>query len=170
MKKFLAFIFCGVLIGLVLSIVSAEIIERTSGLTFCSSCHSMKRVSQSYTEDVHGGRNKFGFKAHCVDCHLPHDNVLHYVAAKAYNGAKDVLGELFWAKSFDWETNLKDRKDFAYTSGCQKCHNLDAIRYEIPKAYLAHKDFKMGVVTSCLHCHEHVGHKNIKDYLINQNS
>jgi len=168
MKKKMLFLIGGILIGVVLALGGAEMIERTSGIEFCSSCHSMKAVAQAYEEDIHGGMNKFGVKAHCVDCHLPHDNVVQYVSAKAYSGAKDVLGELFWAKSFDWMGNLQHREEFTYSSGCRQCHDLNAIRYEIPKAYLAHRDYKMGVVKSCVHCHQHVGHKDIKDYLIKQ--
>lgn len=121
----------------------------------------MKGVTAAYKEDVHGGNNTFGLKAKCADCHLPHDNVFHYVTAKAYTGIKDVLGEMFWKDSIDWVGRLEKRKEFTYTSGCQKCHDLDAIRYEIPKAFLAHRDFKTGKVDTCIQCHEHVGHKNI---------
>ena len=158
----------GVVLGLVISLGSAEMIEHTSGVEFCSSCHSMKGVARSYAEDIHGGMNKHGFKAKCADCHLPHDNVFSYVTAKAYTGAKDVLGELFWADTFDWVGNLEHREKFTYTSGCVKCHDLSVIKYEIPKAYLAHKDFLSGKVPSCVKCHENVGHKNIKDFLVKQ--
>jgi cytochrome c-type protein NapC len=168
MKKILFLIFCGIIIGLFLSLMAAEMIERTSGVTFCSSCHSMKGVSRSYAEDIHGGMNPLGFKAKCTDCHLPHDSVFHYLTAKAYTGAKDVLGEIFWAKSFDWIANLQNKEDFTYTSGCLKCHDLGAIHYDIPKAFSAHKDFLSGKVKSCLQCHENVGHKNIKDFLVKQ--
>ncbi len=168
MKKIFVLLFCGIILGLVLSLATAEMIERTSGPEFCSSCHSMKGVALSHAEDVHGGMNKNGFIVKCADCHLPHDNVFHYVTAKAYTGAKDVLGELFWADSFDWIDNLQHRKDFTYTSGCVKCHDLRVIRYEIPKAFLAHKDFLSGKVPSCVQCHENVGHKNIKDFLVKQ--
>ncbi len=166
MKKIIFFILCGTLIGLTLSLVAAEMIERTSGIDFCSLCHSMKKVSQAYTEDIHGGNNPLGFRAKCTDCHLPHDNVLHYVAAKAYTGTQDVLGEIFWADSFDWIANLRNKEEFTYTTGCLQCHDLSIIRYEIPKAFLAHKDFLSGKVKSCVKCHEHVGHKNIQDFLV----
>jgi nitrate/TMAO reductase-like tetraheme cytochrome c subunit len=167
MKKIVFLTFFGICIGLVVALAAAEMIERTSGGGFCSSCHSMQGATQAYQEDIHGGANANGAKAQCVDCHLPHDNVLQYVVAKAYTGSKDVLGEVFWADTFDWVGNLKDRKVFAYTSGCRKCHDLNAIRYDIPKAFLAHKDFETGKVKSCVQCHEHVGHKIIKDFLIN---
>lgn len=165
MKKIFGLLICGILLGIALSLVSAEMIEHTSGDQFCSRCHSMKGVTAAWKEDPHGGNNKNGTKAKCADCHLPHDNVFHYVTAKAYTGVKDVYGELFKADTFDWVGNLEHRKAFTYSTGCQKCHDLEAIRYEIPKAYLAHKDFKTGKVTSCIHCHEHVGHKNIKAHL-----
>ncbi len=165
MKKFFLILICGIIFGLLLSIGSAEMISKTSGAPFCSSCHSMKGVTAAWKEDVHGGNNKNGTKAKCATCHLPHDNIFTYVKAKAITGVKDVLGEMFWADTHDWVGNLERRKEYTYTNGCQKCHDLDAIRYEIPKAYLAHRDFKTGKVTSCIHCHEHVGHKNIKAHL-----
>ncbi len=166
MKKIFFLICGGIILGLVLSLATAEMIERTSGREFCSSCHSMKGVARSNEGDVHGGMNNLGFIAKCADCHLPHDNVFHYVTAKAYTGAKDVLGEIFWADSFDWVGNLQHREKFTYTSGCVKCHDLSVIRYEIPKAFLAHKDFLSGKEPSCVKCHEHVGHKDIKDFLV----
>ncbi len=156
----------GICIGLGTALISAEMIEKTGGEEFCSSCHSMEGVAAAYRDSLHGGNNRAGVKAECVDCHLPHNTVFHYVTAKAYSGAKDVLGELFWADSFDWIGNLQHRVHFTYSSGCIKCHDLDAMNYKVPKAYLAHKDFKDGVVTSCVKCHEHVGHKNIKDHLV----
>ncbi|MBM9614248.1 NapC/NirT family cytochrome c [Desulfobulbus rhabdoformis] len=159
---------CGTLAGLGIALVGAEMIERTSGVEFCSSCHSMQGVAQAYQQDVHGGNNKLGIKVHCADCHLPHEDVGFYVQAKAYNGIKDVLGEIFWVEDVDWIGNLEHRESFTYDSGCRKCHHLDAFRHEIPKAYLAHKDYKMGIVKSCVHCHKHVGHTNIKKYLNKQ--
>lgn len=169
MKKILLFIFVGICVGGGLSLLTAEMIEHTSGVEFCSSCHSMKGPALAYKESVHGGNNQYGVRAQCADCHLPHDSVTHYLVAKAFTGARDVLGEMFWADSFDWVGNLKKRQDFTYTTGCQKCHDLDAIHYRIPKAYLGHKDFKMGVVTSCVQCHEHVGHKDIQTYFTKTN-
>lgn len=165
MKKFFVLMLLGICVGLAVSLGGAEMIERTSGVEFCSMCHSMEGVAEAYSNDTHGGNNKHGFKAKCADCHLPHDNVVTYVSAKAYTGVKDVLGELFWADDFDWVGNLEHRKNFTYTSGCKKCHKLEVIKYEIPKAYLAHKDFLTGKVDSCVQCHEHVGHKNIKAHL-----
>ncbi len=168
MKKVVVLVSSGLLLGLICSIVAAEMIERTSGIRFCALCHTMKGVSSAYEKDIHGGNNIYGTRARCVDCHLPHDNVAHYLAAKAYTGTQDVLGEMFWADSMDWTGNLKQRKKFVYSSGCEQCHDLEAIHYEIPKAFLAHREYKMGVVSSCVHCHEHVGHLDIKGYITRQ--
>jgi len=165
MKKALILVVFAILVGVGISFVGAEMIERTSGDDFCSRCHSMKGAVAAYDEDVHGGNNKLGFKAKCVDCHLPHDNVFVYTKGKAYTGIKDILGELFWADTVDWKARLEQRQEFTYSNGCEKCHNLNVIQYEIPKAFLAHKDYKTGKVTTCIKCHEHVGHKNIKAHL-----
>jgi len=165
MKKIFILLIAGICLGIVISLVSAEMIEHTSGDEFCSSCHSMKGVTVAYRDDIHGGSNENGVKAKCADCHLPHDNTFNYVTAKAYTGIKDVLGELFWKDSVDWVGRLELRKEFTYTSGCRKCHNLDVIKYEIPKAFLAHRDFLTGKVDNCIQCHEHVGHKNIQAHL-----
>ena len=165
MKKIIVLVVCGIGIGVVCSLLAAEMVERTAGVRFCASCHTMKGPARAYAEDVHGGNNPYGVRARCVDCHLPHDNVAHYLAAKAMTGTKDVLGEMFWARKVDWKTNLKNRKEFVYTSGCLQCHDLGTMRYEIPKAFLAHREFQMGVVDSCVKCHEHVGHRHIGEHL-----
>ncbi len=165
MKKFLILLLIGICLGIVISLGSAEMVQRTSGVNFCSKCHSMKGMVTAYKQDTHGGNNHIGFKAKCTDCHLPHDNVFTYMKAKAYTGIKDVLGEAFWVDEIDWIANLERREEYTYTNGCQKCHNLDLIKYDIPKAYLAHRDFKTGKVNSCVQCHTHVGHKNIKAHL-----
>ncbi len=161
MGRLLFFVLVGIVVGLGIALGSAEMIEKTSGVEFCSSCHSMKAMVAAYENSSHGGNNKNGFKAKCTACHLPHDNVLHYVLIKAESGTKDVLGEIFWVDNFDFLGNLQHRQEFVYSSGCMECHDLDAMKYEIPKAYLAHRDFRNGVVKSCVKCHEHVGHKDI---------
>lgn len=165
MKKFFIFTILGICFGVALSLVGAEMVERTSGVEFCSQCHSMTPMVAAYKDDIHGGVNKNGVKAKCADCHLPHDDVFTYITAKAYTGIQDVIGEYILPTDIDWVTNLEKRQEYTYTTGCQTCHDLDVIQYEIPKAFLAHKDFKTGKVTSCVQCHEHVGHKNIKAHL-----
>jgi cytochrome c-type protein NapC len=166
MKKIIFLLSFGIVFGLVLSLGIAEMISRTGDRAFCASCHTMEPVALSYAEDIHGGNNKRGFSAECVDCHLPHDNVAHFVIMKAIDGTRDALGEMFLSDSYDWIGNLENRIEFTYPSGCVKCHDLSVIRYDIPKAFLAHRDFLSGKVASCVKCHEHVGHKNIQDFLV----
>jgi nitrate/TMAO reductase-like tetraheme cytochrome c subunit len=168
MKKTVVMIFCGIIIGLILSLTTAEMIDRTSDVTFCSSCHSMQDASRSFAEDVHGGMNSSGFKAKCVDCHLPHDSVVHFITAKAYTATKDLVGEIFRKKPIVRTANLKSKDSFTYTSGCLQCHDLGAIHYKAPQTISAHKDFISGKATSCLTCHENVGHKHIKNFLVKQ--
>ncbi len=55
----------------------------TADYEFCTSCHSYEPIAKAYREDIHGGNNSVGFRAACNDCHLPHDNALHYFFVKA---------------------------------------------------------------------------------------
>lgn len=119
MKKKLLLLLVGIILGGGLALGSAEMIERTSGVEFCASCHSMQGVAQAYKEDVHGGHNKWGIKAHCADCHLPHNNVLHYVKAKAISGVKDVIGEMFWAKKNELGGTSETPRRFYLFNGLQ---------------------------------------------------
>jgi nitrate/TMAO reductase-like tetraheme cytochrome c subunit len=64
---------CGIIIGLAISFLAAEMIERTSGKAFFYSYHSMQGVARAYEED--GGIEFAGFKARCEDCHLRHDSM-----------------------------------------------------------------------------------------------
>ncbi|MCD6400393.1 MAG: NapC/NirT family cytochrome c [Anaerolineales bacterium] len=44
-------------------------IEVTSHADFCSVCHAMEPMTNSYHDSVHGGNNPRGIMAACTDCH-----------------------------------------------------------------------------------------------------
>jgi cytochrome c nitrite reductase small subunit len=52
--------------------------------TTCNNCHVM---DSQYENWYHGGHRA---ATECVDCHLPHDNFVHYYLAKAQTGMHDV--------------------------------------------------------------------------------
>ena len=76
-----------------------------------------------YRQDVHGGSNKNGFRATCLECHLPHDSPMAYGLAKAKTGIHDLwaqwtydLGKIYWiAKRIR-------REEYNYDSSCLNCH------------------------------------------------
>lgn len=155
------FIF-GIVLAFGISYAIGAAIKHTGDDEFCGTCHIMDFAIEAYHKDVHGGNNKNGTKAECTDCHLPHDNIVNFLLTKGYKGLHDPISQLINdEEKLDWVGILKMREDFTYSSGCLKCHDLDAINMEIPKAWQSHRDFKQGKVKSCIECHKHVGHKNI---------
>lgn len=172
MKKYILIVLMiGFAVGIGLSYFSAITVENTGDDEFCVSCHSMEQAYYSYQEDTHGGNNKYGINVKCTDCHLPHESMFVYLTTKAYKGAHDLWWEIFLDKEkFDWIGNLEKREKYTYSSGCIRCHKLEDIKHDIPKAFMAHRDFEMGVVKSCIRCHKHVGHKHIADYYLKNKS
>ncbi|OVE81851.1 hypothetical protein BVY04_02275 [bacterium M21] len=118
-----SFIFFGGLLGMLVSLFTVEFVERTSDAKFCGSCHSMEPMTKSYHLSVHGGNNKDGTVATCVDCHLPHDGTVSYMVQKTKSGIHDLLMENFGdLESIDWQAKRKESERYVYDSACLKCH------------------------------------------------
>ncbi|AFI05740.1 cytochrome c3 family protein [Helicobacter cetorum] len=174
-RYYVLFIFIiGATIGMVFSLTLAEIVEKTADDKFCGYCHIMQPMVKSFLQDSHGGNNKVGFKAKCVDCHLPHNNVTHYLFEKARLGINDVIGNVFFdpKNHVNWEEKRKEAKNYVPDSGCSHCHsNLRDATSSNLKAFLPHRDyFEKYTTKTCVECHANeVGHKNLskhlKDYL-----
>jgi cytochrome c-type protein NapC len=161
------FIVIGVVIGAVASFSTAVMVEETSGKEFCTKCHTMQPMADAYLDDVHGGHNKEGLTAKCVDCHLPHDSLVGYLVEKAKTGIHDVWAEFTYDKStIDWQEKRKHAKHFVFDSGCLHCHtNLKEATMGTPKAFVAHKAYFLNHTKKCVECHENVGHHNLGDHL-----
>ena len=66
------------------------LLDHSSGAEFCSGCHTMEPMTISYETTKHGGNNKYGIRAQCADCHLPHEGRATYLLTKAQKGATDI--------------------------------------------------------------------------------
>jgi len=176
-KGLAALITLGVFAGIVISFVTVVAVKETSGVNFCSSCHSMKPMAEAYRNDVHGGYGDSGVVAKCADCHLPHESTLGYLVQKARTGVWDVWVESTHDTSkIDWHEKRDERRNWVYDSGCLHCHE-NLLRGTRPnkKAFTAHKAYfaKKLVVQSdegrdlarCVDCHKHVGHYQIEKHL-----
>jgi len=168
--RILLIVSSGILIGMLLSLFTAHIVEETSDEKFCGTCHTMTPMVKAFEADIHGGNNRVGFKAKCVDCHLPHNNVANYMLQKSLTGMHDVWVQTFGdLDKIDWQEKRNHRKNFVYDSGCLKCHkNLKVATQSNHKALIAHKAYfnkKDELKLQCVSCHENVGHKNLSEYL-----
>ncbi|MBW2185922.1 MAG: acetyl-CoA carboxyl transferase [Desulfuromonadales bacterium C00003068] len=154
----------GVVCALVVVLASGFMVETTNTDEFCASCHVMKPFRSAWKEAVHGGKNRQGFAAQCVDCHLPHGNFLEYLVTKAITGTSDVIHNLtIDGETFDWAANAEaKRHKFTYDSACRHCHyNLTGPG--LPTGgLLAHRAYLRGETNKmCTDCHSHVGHKDM---------
>lgn len=143
-------------------------IHATGEHEFCSSCHSHQPIGSSYVEDIHGGNNSSGWRASCSDCHIPQDNVVHYLWVKGIHGVVDPAMELLKDPyDIDWHGNRQRRGDYVYDSGCLKCHvNLQRQTESNSKAFLPHRRyFRNSEDLQCVECHKHVGHSNLGSHL-----
>lgn len=149
-------------------------IEQTSDAEFCTTCHTMEPMAIAHTRSKHGGDNPAGLVAECTDCHLPHDNAANHLFAKATTGLRDL-----WAQTIypihkpDWIGKLDERADYVYDSGCLHCHSaLERATTDDPAASAAHSAYFANAAgdggegpSSCVDCHEHVGHADLRNAL-----
>jgi len=158
----------GGVLGMILSLGIAEMVHVTSTDKFCTVCHTMQPMADSYHADIHGGNNSKGLKATCVACHLPHDTMVNYMWQKVGISLHDVRVQVLSDTSkIDWNAKRKHAKTFVYDSGCVSCHtNLQEATMRDPKAFIAHKEYFEGRTDkTCVECHANVGHHVLGDYL-----
>ena len=143
-------------------------IHYTSDDEFCSSCHSHQPIGSSYRASLHGGNNPTGWRASCSDCHIPHDNAVHYIWVKAIHGVVDPTMEILKDPyDIDWHGHREKRNNYVYDSGCLSCHKYLESRTEgNPKAFLPHRQyFQQSDSPQCVECHQHVGHDELGHHL-----
>ncbi|NDY43581.1 hypothetical protein G3N55_12125, partial [Dissulfurirhabdus thermomarina] len=145
-------------------LLTASQVRSTSSVEFCASCHEMTLFRRTWETGPHGTARMGAIKARCVDCHLPHEGVVGYLAVKTRAGIHDVLAHLTGKKT-DWLSKWKNRGPHvhgAYESGCRHCHK-DLVVPGIPiKAFSAHRAYRLGETTlHCLDCHQKAGHGDI---------
>lgn len=163
----------GAVVGLMLSYVTYFAMDKTSGQNFCVVCHEMDPMVIAYRDDVHGGNGKLGANARCVDCHLPHDNLVKYIYSKARNGVVEGAIHFFGnPEEIDWHENLKHRENYVFDNGCLECHGnvLDTSLSKAPKlAQKMHNHYQslLGTVQEikCASCHFDAGHKGMRTLL-----
>ncbi len=137
-KVILVLLLIGTAIGLLAALPATEVLHALSSNEFCSSCHTMKPMAETFANSVHGGNNSQGFVAECVDCHLPKSNVVEELYVKGTSGIRHLWGEyVLRMEALDYKTLHPKRTEYVFDSGCINCHK-DLER----RAKLATKDSK----------------------------
>ena len=150
----------GIIIGVGISYSSAVEIKKTESGEFCAKCHTMKPMTQTHYASAHGGHNKYGVAAQCIDCHLPHDTLSNYIMTKAKFGLHDVYAEFFTNTSdINWSKKRQHADKFVFNSGCLSCHtSLDHSSMGTLEPDIVKKADDKTLKTSCISCHPNVGH------------
>jgi cytochrome c nitrite reductase small subunit len=108
----------------------------------CVNCHIMSRQFEAWEKSSH---HKV---ATCVDCHLPHQVLLKYLA-KGENGYHH--SKAFTLQNFHEPIMIKQRNSEILQENCLRCHG-DLV-HDLPDGT---GNGKAGV--RCVHCHQSVGH------------
>jgi cytochrome c nitrite reductase small subunit len=136
-KKMLLFI--GVFAGIIVSVVTVKTLAYTDSPEFCSSCHIMTEVHDSFSDSNHAGLA-------CGDCHLPHENMVDKYTYKAKAGMTHVYFNTLGEAKIPKVLHATENSEEVINENCISCHEntLDNVSHDA-------KD-------SCSSCHQAVPH------------
>lgn len=160
-KHYLLFIAGGLSAILFLALFN-KTIHYTSTNESCATCHVHPHADVTWKLSVHNNTSS-GVSVNCVDCHLPpEDRTGKFITRKAYHGIHDLYVYLTKdVEEIDWteKRSIEASKRFVYEDGCKKCHTnmfpstLNELGCQSHIKYLQDP-----YNTSCLQCHQNVGH------------
>jgi cytochrome c-type protein NapC len=142
--------------------------EFTNTESFCTSCHEMRNnVFEELKTTIHYN-NRSGVRAHCPDCHVPHnwtDKIVRKLQA-----SKEVWGMLFG--TIDTREKFLDRRlelaihEWARMKAndsleCRNCHSAQSmdITRQSSRAVDAHRRLLFTGQKTCIDCHKGIAHE-----------
>lgn len=159
-KNLLLVLFIGFVVGLLVTIYTNKALEYTSTNESCNMCHVHPHVFDSWRLSTHYD-NPSGFRANCVDCHLPPKGQ-GYLPEKMKAAARDIYGYLFKdSADYNWEqkSTLEYAQHHVFKVSCLNCHhNLFPLTLskEGQDAHLYYSQNEEEL--RCINCHLNVGH------------
>jgi cytochrome c-type protein NapC len=144
------------------------ILEMMNNEPFCVSCHEMRtNVFEELKTTVHY-TNRSGVRAHCPDCHVPHDWTDKI--ARKMQASKEVWGKIFGTidtreKFLDHRAELAAHEWARMKANdsleCRNCHSAESmdITRQSPRAVDAHQRFLFPGQKTCIDCHKGIAHK-----------
>lgn len=183
-KAIMLSILGGLALGVIIMILVADKMARSSSSEYCMSCHYHEQADADWKKSVHHN-GKTGTVVDCAECHLPPKEAapMRYWMTKARIGAKDIWTKLTKDKDeIDWESrrNLEYATGIVYNESCEKCHeNLypEGISDEGITAHLHYEENVEKLGLQCISCHLDAGHqipgyehKSLKGKVVSGNS
>ncbi|WP_280772249.1 cytochrome c3 family protein [Salipaludibacillus daqingensis] len=140
-KRALLFVLTGVFIGIALLAGSSGAMKATDSAEFCSTCHIMDDVYQSYTESSHA-------TLACNDCHAPQDSLTSKIIFKAKAGSHDIYMNTLGSKNVPDVIHATEASQEVIEANCISCHETSMTNVD-------YHDIKDG---GCIDCHRQVPH------------
>jgi cytochrome c nitrite reductase small subunit len=147
-------ILLGVLLGLVVFIfrISNASSYLSSNPRTCINCHVM--VPQYATWE----RSSHARVAKCVDCHLPHDNVVNKYRAKMRDGMRHST--IFTLRAEPQVIRIKPYAAAAVQQNCIRCH--ESVLEDASVHKVTYEDAQAGEGKLCWDCHREVPHGRVR--------
>ena len=146
-------LFVGICMGIIAGLVVYLTIESkapsylSDDSKACANCHVMLSSYNTWEQSSHREN------AQCIDCHIPHENIVRQYVAKGMDGLRHAY--VFSANSYPEVIRATDTARSTIQANCIRCHdnllnttpahNADLLSYG-----------KNGRV--CWECHRHVPH------------
>ncbi|RYH11729.1 NapC/NirT family cytochrome c [Tropicimonas sp. IMCC6043] len=147
-------------------------LEETNTEEFCTSCHTMTKNWDEYTETIHYN-NHSGVRATCPDCHVPHE--WQYKVRAKIMASKDLYHEILG--TIDTDQKYEDRRlhmaSLVWTKmkssdsrECRNCHAFDYMDFTIQETRAADDHQKaIDDGMTCIDCHQGIAHGLPAGYL-----
>ncbi|SKA31893.1 NapC/NirT family cytochrome c [Consotaella salsifontis] len=141
--------------------------EKTSGLEFCVSCHSMRdNVYPEYVQSIHF-KNPAGVQAECADCHERKTGLAAYV--DKFNAWRDIWGEIrgtidtpekFEQNRLRLAKQVWKHMEETDSATCRSCHDFAHMDFDKQKPEAAKQmQTAMKNGDTCISCHKGIAHK-----------
>ena len=163
-----ALVFAGFIAGIMFWGAFNTALEFTNTESFCISCHEMRdNVYEELKTTIHYN-NRSGVRAHCPDCHVPHDWTDKI--ARKMQASKEVWGKIFGTintrdKFLDHRLQLAIREWARMKANdsleCRNCHSAQSmdITRQSPRAVDAHQRLLFTGEKTCIDCHKGIAHR-----------
>lgn len=130
----------GFAIGAVAIGIAGAAMSFSGSPAFCGSCHIMKGEAASFAASSHQ-------KLDCVECHLPHDNMVHYFVEKGRTGMVDTYHMVM--QDYPAKVKLSPEGRKTVSENCLRCHQATMSDVTVQMT---------GPDSDCLKCHIRMPH------------
>ncbi|MDP2653314.1 MAG: cytochrome c nitrite reductase small subunit [Candidatus Omnitrophota bacterium] len=118
----------------------------------CINCHVMVPQYETWQKGSHGR------DVTCMDCHVPHDNIIHKYEFKAKDGTRHAT--IFTLRQEQQVIRIKPEGRAVVQENCIRCHS--GILQDVSIHKTTYEDYLKGDGKLCWECHRDVPHGTVR--------